>query len=137
MAAQREMKKAEEAELKPPETLTLPPPPPPSVVLPQPPPSSASISPRPAVIRSPDPRRAKTAAESPVPPAASSTGVKRCGWCRRRVGLTGFRCRCGELFCGEHRYSDRHVCGFDYKAEAREAIARDNPVVRAPKIVKI
>ncbi|CAN0902101.1 Zinc finger A20 and AN1 domain-containing stress-associated protein 5 [Linum grandiflorum] len=24
--------------------------------------------------------------------------------------MTGFRCRCGELFCSEHRYSDRHDC---------------------------
>ncbi|KAA8549723.1 hypothetical protein F0562_001259 [Nyssa sinensis] len=63
--------------------------------------------------------------------------VSRCAGCRRKVGLTGFRCRCGELFCSEHRYSDRHDCSFDYKAAGREAIARENPVVRAAKILKI
>ncbi|XP_020112379.1 zinc finger A20 and AN1 domain-containing stress-associated protein 11-like [Ananas comosus] len=66
---------------------------------------------------------------------AAGRRVSRCSACRRKVGLTGFRCRCGELFCGEHRYSDRHACAFDYKAAAREAIARENPVVRAAKIV--
>ncbi|XP_052185015.1 zinc finger A20 and AN1 domain-containing stress-associated protein 5-like [Diospyros lotus] len=63
--------------------------------------------------------------------------VNRCAGCRRRVGLTGFRCRCGELFCSEHRYSDRHDCSFDYKAAGRETIARENPVVRPAKILKV
>ncbi|MFS8023233.1 putative transcription regulator A20-like family [Helianthus anomalus] len=63
--------------------------------------------------------------------------VNRCSGCRKRVGLTGFRCRCGDLFCSEHRYSDRHDCSYDYKTAGREAIAKDNPVVKAAKIVRI
>ncbi|XP_010557789.1 PREDICTED: zinc finger A20 and AN1 domain-containing stress-associated protein 5-like [Tarenaya hassleriana] len=63
--------------------------------------------------------------------------VNRCSGCRRKVGLTGFRCRCGELFCAEHRYSARHDCSYDYKAAGREAIARENPVVKAAKIIKV
>ncbi|KAJ1702504.1 hypothetical protein LUZ63_002283 [Rhynchospora breviuscula] len=62
--------------------------------------------------------------------------ANRCFRCRKRVGLTGFRCRCGELFCGDHRYSDRHECSYDYKTAGREAISRENPVVRAAKIVR-
>ncbi|KAF5780801.1 putative transcription regulator A20-like family [Helianthus annuus] len=54
-----------------------------------------------------------------------------------RVGLTRFRCRCGDLFCSEHRYSDRHDCSYDYKTAGREAIAKDNPMVKAAKIVRI
>jgi len=63
--------------------------------------------------------------------------VNRCSGCRRKVGLTGFRCRCGDLFCSEHRYSDRHDCSYDYKSAGRESIARENPVVKAAKIVRI
>lgn len=63
--------------------------------------------------------------------------VNRCSCCRRKVGLTGIRCRCGEMFCSEHRYSDRHDCSYDYKAAGREAIIRENPVVKAAKIVRI
>ncbi|XP_076956779.1 uncharacterized protein LOC143632075 [Bidens hawaiensis] len=63
--------------------------------------------------------------------------VMRCSGCQKKVGLTGFRCRCGELFCSEHRYSDRHECGYDYKGVGREAIARENPVVKAAKIDRI
>ena len=39
----------------------------------------------------------------------------RCFVCKKKVGLTGFTCRCGGLFCSIHRYSDKHECGFDYK----------------------
>lgn len=63
--------------------------------------------------------------------------VNRCSGCRRKVGLTGFRCRCGDLFCAEHRYTDRHECSYDYKTAGREAIARENPVVKAAKIVRV
>ncbi|XP_073270659.1 zinc finger A20 and AN1 domain-containing stress-associated protein 5-like [Primulina huaijiensis] len=65
--------------------------------------------------------------------------VNRCSGsgCRKRIGLMGFRCRCGEMFCSEHRYSDRHDCSYDYKAAGREAIARENPVIRAAKILKV
>jgi hypothetical protein len=40
------------------------------------------------------------------------------------------------MYCGSHRYSDRHDCSYDYKSAARDAIARENPVVRAAKIVR-
>ncbi|KAF8396120.1 hypothetical protein HHK36_017732 [Tetracentron sinense] len=76
-----------------------------------------------------------TAAERTV--SVARREVNRCSGCRKRVGLTGFRCRCGDLFCSEHRYSDRHDCSFDYKAAGREAIGRENPVVKAAKIVRI
>ncbi|KAH6772958.1 A20/AN1-like zinc finger family protein [Perilla frutescens var. hirtella] len=75
--------------------------------------------------------------EVPVTAPPMKREVNRCSGCRRKVGLTGFRCRCGELFCADHRYSDRHDCSYDYKAAGREAIARENPVVKAAKMVKI
>lgn len=50
---------------------------------------------------------------------------------------TGFDCRCGNLFCGLHRYSDKHNCPYDYKAEAAAKIRKENPVVVAEKIQRI
>lgn len=61
----------------------------------------------------------------------------RCFMCRKKVGLTGFDCRCGNLFCGIHRYSDKHNCPYDYKAEAAAKIRKENPVVVADKIQRI
>lgn len=61
----------------------------------------------------------------------------RCYSCRKKVGLTGFECRCGGLYCGLHRYSDKHNCTFDYKADGREQLTKANPVVVGEKIKKI
>lgn len=61
----------------------------------------------------------------------------RCNLCKKRVGLTGFKCRCGQTFCSLHRYSDKHNCVFDYKGAGQDAIARANPVVKADKVDKI
>uniref|UniRef100_A0A7N0THA8 Uncharacterized protein n=1 Tax=Kalanchoe fedtschenkoi TaxID=63787 RepID=A0A7N0THA8_KALFE len=77
----------------------------------------------------------------PLKLAESSLAVKegpsRCSCCRKRVGLTGFKCRCGNLFCGMHRYSDKHDCSFDYQNAGKDAIAKANPVVKAEKLNKI
>ncbi|KAL6564689.1 hypothetical protein OROMI_016139 [Orobanche minor] len=66
-----------------------------------------------------------------------AVGPNKCSACKRRVGLTGFKCRCGNLFCGSHRYSDKHNCPFDYRTVGRDAIAKANPVVKAEKLDKI
>ncbi|KAJ4906328.1 Zinc finger A20 and AN1 domain-containing stress-associated protein 3 [Raphanus sativus] len=62
---------------------------------------------------------------------------KRCLTCRRRVGITGFRCRCGYVFCGSHRYAEQHECTFDFKRVGKEKIAKANPIVKAEKLEKI
>ncbi|WOK96602.1 zinc finger AN1 domain-containing stress-associated protein 15-like [Canna indica] len=73
--------------------------------------------------------------DSPSSPLVQSSN--RCLICRKRLGLTSFRCRCGELFCPRHRYSETHDCSFDYKAAGKEQIAKANPLIRAAKIIKI
>ncbi|PAN28828.1 hypothetical protein PAHAL_5G180500 [Panicum hallii] len=82
------------------------------------------------------------ASAGPEPATAAATDQEvgkgksgRCAACGRKVGLMGFECRCGGVFCGAHRYSDRHGCGYDYRGAGRDAIARANPVVRADKQV--
>ncbi|XP_070780550.1 AN1-type zinc finger protein 5-like [Enoplosus armatus] len=72
--------------------------------------------------------------KAPEPPKPKKN---RCFMCRKKVGLTGFDCRCGNLFCGLHRYSDKHNCPYDYKAEAADKIRKENPVVVADKIQRI
>ncbi|XP_041666981.1 AN1-type zinc finger protein 5-like [Cheilinus undulatus] len=72
--------------------------------------------------------------KAPEPPKPKKN---RCFMCRKKVGLTGFDCRCGNLFCGIHRYSDKHNCPYDYKTEAADKIRKENPVVVADKIQRI
>ncbi|XP_058221796.1 zinc finger A20 and AN1 domain-containing stress-associated protein 1 [Rhododendron vialii] len=93
----------------------------------------------------------KTRVASPPPSSAESaaavgaaTGVesvskaaaKRCSSCNKKVGLLGFQCRCGVTFCGAHRYPEEHNCKFDLKAAGKDAIAKENPVVKADKVVR-
>ncbi|KAK2418407.1 hypothetical protein P8452_62599 [Trifolium repens] len=66
-----------------------------------------------------------------------SVQPNRCGTCRKRVGLTGFKCRCGITFCGTHRYPEKHECGYDFKAVGRDEIAKANPVIKADKLRRI
>ncbi|CAN6231895.1 unnamed protein product [Urochloa humidicola] len=81
---------------------------------------------------------AAAVAETPAAVAAPASGSRqaggRCASCRKRVGLTGFPCRCGATFCGAHRYPERHACAFDFRAAGRDAIARANPVVKGDKL---
>ncbi|KAK5851707.1 hypothetical protein PBY51_023240 [Eleginops maclovinus] len=70
-------------------------------------------------------------------PEPTKPKKNRCFMCRKKVGLTGFDCRCGNLFCGIHRYSDKHNCPYDYRAEAANKIRKENPVVVADKIQRI
>ncbi|RCV26269.1 hypothetical protein SETIT_5G232000v2 [Setaria italica] len=75
-----------------------------------------------------------------VPPSSVSPGAAkkaqptRCAACYKKVGLTGFVCRCKKTFCGSHRYAEEHGCSFDYKGAGREAIARNNPLVKGEKL---
>ncbi|KAK4359759.1 hypothetical protein RND71_021988 [Anisodus tanguticus] len=83
-----------------------------------------------------------SAAEDPqvqlnVVAEAPQVQSNRCDTCRKRVGLTGFKCRCGVTFCGSHRYPEHHGCTFDYKSMGRVAIAMANPLVKAEKLHKI
>eukprot|EP00118_Oscarella_pearsei_P002189 m.9795 g.9795 ORF g.9795 m.9795 type:complete len:190 (+) comp21655_c0_seq2:126-695(+) len=61
----------------------------------------------------------------------------RCHLCRKKVGLTGFECHCGNVFCSLHRYSDRHECPYDYVADARAELSKKNPAIIAAKVQKI
>uniref|UniRef100_A0A3Q2Q4Z0 AN1-type zinc finger protein 5-like n=1 Tax=Fundulus heteroclitus TaxID=8078 RepID=A0A3Q2Q4Z0_FUNHE len=49
----------------------------------------------------------------------------------------GFDCRCGNLFCAIHRYSDKHDCPYDYRSAAAARIRKENPIVVAEKIQKL
>ncbi|XP_072979518.1 zinc finger A20 and AN1 domain-containing stress-associated protein 9-like [Typha angustifolia] len=68
---------------------------------------------------------------------SNKQAANRCFLCRKRVGLTGFICRCGGTYCAVHRYSEVHKCSFDYRTAGREVIAKENPVIKAEKIEKI
>jgi hypothetical protein len=80
----------------------------------------------------------------PTPEASSSSDAasvqkhkNRCFTCNKKVGLTGFKCRCDFVFCGAHRMPEAHQCSFDFKTMGREHLAKANPLVQASKLNKV
>lgn len=61
----------------------------------------------------------------------------RCYLCRKKVGMLGFECRCGKLFCSAHRHPDTHECGIDYKEMGRDRLRRENQKIVADRVNKI
>lgn len=97
---------------------------------------SSSVSPVALVVEqkpfSAAPGPSAVAQSAPQSPAKAAN---RCMSCNKKVGLMGFKCKCGSTFCGSHRYPGQgHDCNFDYKGAGRDAIAKANPIVKADKI---
>lgn len=57
--------------------------------------------------------------------------------CCKKVYLSSPACRCGHVFCPDHRMPDDHECTFDHVKKSREKIISENPVVTSQKIIKI
>jgi hypothetical protein len=81
-------------------------------------------------------------ADAMSPLTASSVDKKKrnkCTWptCNKKLGLTGFDCRCGGQFCPLHRYANEHNCTFDYKEHGQNEIRKNMPVVQAERVRRI
>ena len=70
-------------------------------------------------------------------PLPTPSGRCTAGSCRKKLGLTGFTCKCGKSLCTLHRLPEDHACEFDHKAIGRLKIANGNPVIIASKIDRI
>ncbi|KAL5061099.1 hypothetical protein RYX36_032703 [Vicia faba] len=58
------------------------------------------------------------------------TKTNRCKSCNKKVGLLGFSCRCGNLFCKKHRYPEEHACKVDLKEIGRQILYKQNPLCK-------
>ena len=95
------------------------------------PPMAAAVAPPPVAVAAasaaaPPPAAAAASSATAAPTAAAAvaaatpeepdeplkplvqTNTSRCWKCRKKIGLTGFQCKCEYFFCAQHRYSDRH-----------------------------
>eukprot|EP00326_Haptolina_ericina_P024233 CAMPEP_0181199372 /NCGR_PEP_ID=MMETSP1096-20121128/17136_1 /TAXON_ID=156174 ORGANISM="Chrysochromulina ericina, Strain CCMP281" /NCGR_SAMPLE_ID=MMETSP1096 /ASSEMBLY_ACC=CAM_ASM_000453 /LENGTH=191 /DNA_ID=CAMNT_0023289539 /DNA_START=264 /DNA_END=839 /DNA_ORIENTATION=+ len=82
-------------------------------------------------------RAAQTApSEEPndEPPKKKQVNTSRCWSCNKKIGLLGFQCKCEYFFCSEHRYSDRHECMFDFKAQGKQLLTKANPTIAPSKL---
>ncbi|XP_058740131.1 putative zinc finger A20 and AN1 domain-containing stress-associated protein 8 [Vicia villosa] len=58
----------------------------------------------------------------------------RCKSCNKKVGLIGFECRCGDVFCGMHRYPEEHTCKVNLKNIGRQVLEKQNPLCMSDKL---
>lgn len=73
------------------------------------------------------------------PPTSTTDSPKkpkknRCFSCRKKTGMLGFTCRCGQLFCSAHRHAREHECSFNYKTMDRARLDRENQVVSSDRV---
>ncbi|KAB7502645.1 AN1-type zinc finger protein 4, partial [Armadillidium nasatum] len=62
----------------------------------------------------------------------------RCRQCKKKIGVaTSYACRCGLVFCAQHRYAETHNCTYDYKSAGKKIIEIANPLVIPEKLPKI
>ncbi|WRX23629.1 zinc finger protein [Theobroma cacao] len=52
----------------------------------------------------------------------------RCESCNKKLGLMGFTCRCGKVFCQVHLYPMVHSCQYDFKKADRQILPKQNPI---------
>jgi hypothetical protein len=61
----------------------------------------------------------------------------RCWTCSRKIGITGIECRCGYIFCGQHRYAYMHDCTFDHKGLHKNKLRKDNKQIVKSKFDRV
>lgn len=49
----------------------------------------------------------------------------------------GHNCKCGFVYCKNHRLPEEHDCTFDFAAKERERLAKSNPLIAGNKIDKL
>ncbi|XP_057251335.1 zinc finger A20 and AN1 domain-containing stress-associated protein 6-like [Beta vulgaris subsp. vulgaris] len=65
------------------------------------------------------------------------SAIPKCWFCRKKLGLVSFNCKCRRNFCKSHRYPEDHLCNYNYKLLGRLAIAKNNPRIVPDKLNKI
>jgi len=103
-----------------------------------PPPAVKEVStPEPAPATSTAQVRPPDGGSEDEPPKKVQANTSRCWTCNRKIGLTGFQCKCEYFFCAEHRYSDKHACQFDFKTMGKAQLTKANPTIAPAKLEKM
>mgnify|MGYP001183821910 CR=1 FL=1 len=60
----------------------------------------------------------------------------KCQFCKKKLGMISFTCKCGKCFCQAHLNPHSHNCTFDYVNEKKCKLIKENPKLGS-KLVKI
>ncbi|EZG88107.1 putative AN1-type zinc finger protein 6 [Gregarina niphandrodes] len=90
--------------------------------------TDTSLSTQPAAVTQ------RTADPTTQPAAVNQSDKTRCYQCNKRVGLLGFKCRCGAICCRPHLHAEEHNCTFDYQSLNKQVLEIRNPKVITEKL---
>jgi hypothetical protein len=59
--------------------------------------------------------------------------------CKKKLSILDkeLKCKCGKIFCPEHKFFKSHNCTYDYKSEYDKKIMQQNPKLGSHKIDKL
>ena len=63
--------------------------------------------------------------------------TNRCFECNKRLGLFAIKCKCNNIFCATHRYSEKHICSYNYKHHQTEDLKKELIIIKPEKVTKI
>ena len=58
----------------------------------------------------------------------------RCKECNKKLGLLGFKCKCGSMLCSTHLIPEYHNCTYDFKTEQCKRLEKSLIKVVASKV---
>jgi hypothetical protein len=64
---------------------------------------------------------------------------KRCqhGECKTKLMLSDFPCKCKGFYCSQHRFSESHMCSFDYRGTGKDILTKQMPTVAGSKLDRV
>ena len=64
--------------------------------------------------------------------------MTRCTYCKKKLGVLEYKCKCGNLYCITHLHAELHNCTYDYKEEGKTQIKKQIDVGKlVEKVMKI
>ncbi|KAA6390681.1 MAG: putative stress-associated protein 8 [Streblomastix strix] len=74
---------------------------------------------------------------SASPSPSNTPSHNRCSSCRKKVGLLGYDCKCGNIYCATHKMPEDHNCQYDFKNDQDKNAVKANPKLEPDKISKV
>lgn len=63
--------------------------------------------------------------------------MAKCSFCKKKMGLLEFTCRCEKKFCRKCSFPEVHKCEFDIKTSQKEKLKERLIKVDAQKVIPI
>lgn len=92
----------------------------------------------PSSIQQPKEQKPETkAGDQPAPTEPElpkQTDNSKCWHCHKKMGIYGYQCKCGFMYCKVHRIPEEHECTFDFASVGLKLLEKNNPLLVGKKL---